>query len=169
MRRGISGLRNKLMAGTALVMACALATPAAFARDHNGHDDSDVLGALVVGAVIGGLLVSATDHDRDYGYYPARSYAPVGYYGAAYRSAPYYGPGYHGGGYYPRYGYGHGVSVNIHSGRGHSHGGGYYRSHDDHHGYDHRYRDAGHGSGGYYRTGNPHDHHRDSGGSYYKH
>src|SRR5581483_4738450 len=82
----ISGLRNKLMAGCVLIAACVLATPAALAGDgyshHGSSHDSDVLGALVVGAVIGGVLVSATQHHHDYGYgYPGGAYyAPTAYY-----------------------------------------------------------------------------------------
>lgn len=131
MQRQSGSIRNKLMLACALVVAAAFATPAAMAhgayRGHGGNG-ADVLGALVVGAVIGGVLVSASQHDHDYyrgGYaYPAPAY-PQGYYGGY--------PAYsYGGGYgYPSYG-----SVNVgvvysHRGDGYrGHGGQYYNRND---------------------------------------
>jgi hypothetical protein len=149
-----SGLiRNKLMLACALVVAAVLAAPAAMARGYRGHGDDSgkVLGALVVGAVIGGVIASASQHDRyDSGYYyPAQSYPPQGYY-QSYPSYPAYS--YGNGGYssypsYPAYSYGNGgyysypsygnVNVGVvYSSRG---GHGYYGGS---HGYS--------GRGGYY-------------------
>ncbi len=113
MQSKTASIRNKLMAACALVMAAVLAAPAAMAHDgYRGHGDhsGDVLGALVVGAVIGGVLASASHHhDRYYdgGYaYPAQPY-PSNYYG----SYPAYA--YGNGGYYGYPGYGGGVSVGV--------------------------------------------------------
>jgi len=159
MKRKSGLIRNKLMLACALVAAAVLATPAAMARDYRGHggdDSGKVLGALVVGAVIGGVIASASQHDRyDNGYYyPAQSYPPQGYY-QSYPSYPAYS--YGNGGYYDSYpnypGYG---SVNVgvvYSGRG---GHGYYGgSRGDSRGYYGHRSSGGHG-GGYRGDGQGH-------------
>lgn len=98
MQKTPGSIRNKLMIACAFVVACVLATPAAFAQARGHHDrrdhSADVIGALVVGAVIGGVLVSASqNHDRYYGngYYYPQAYPPPppppGYYG----NSGYYG------------------------------------------------------------------------------
>lgn len=161
-------LRNKLMIACALVMAAVLATPAAMARDHYRHSDNTgaVVGALVIGAVIGGVLASSSHHDNYYqgGYaYPAQPYPssyygsyPSNYYGSypaySYNSYPAYG--YNSGYYAPAPRYGSRVSVGVvyssHGDRSR-----YYRgsSHNDR---SHDYR-GGHGrdnrggQGHYYR------------------
>lgn len=140
-----ASIRDKLMLACALVMAGVLATPAAMAHDHyRGHrdDTGKVLGALVVGAVIGGVIASSS-HQRDTyyggGYYaPAPVYYPSqGYYGnyPAYS----YGTGYYGSpAYYPSYG-----SVNV--GVVYTSGGRHYRGrHDYRNGYRQGYRDSRH-------------------------
>ncbi|HEX5354528.1 MAG TPA: hypothetical protein VFW60_10650 [Rhodanobacteraceae bacterium] len=98
-----TSIRNKLMVACAFVVAGVLATPAAFAQSHHDrrNHSADVIGALVVGAVIGGVLVSASQHQNGY-YgnryeYPERAYPPP---------PRYYGDS----GYYRNPGYG---SVNI--------------------------------------------------------
>jgi hypothetical protein len=168
-----TSLRGKLMIGCALLVACVLAAPAAMAHDRyqgRGDRDSNLLGALVVGAVIGGVLVSASNHHRDYYgsgyYYPTTSYAPGGYYGGY----PAYG---YGGSYnsYPAYGYGGGVNVGVvYSNRGGYYGGsrGYYHRHgyDGYHGNNgYRGERRGNWNNGWNRRGN--DHH--SSGGYYHH
>jgi hypothetical protein len=76
--KGRGSFRNKLMVACALVMAAILATPAAIARDHyrhGGDDTAKVVGALVVGAVIGGVLASSSHRDNYYSggnYYTAQ-------------------------------------------------------------------------------------------------
>jgi hypothetical protein len=153
-------IRNKLMLGCALVAAAVLATPAAMARDYRGHGDDTgkVLGALVVGAVIGGVIASASQHDRyDSGYYyPAQSYPPQGYYQSypSYPSYPAYS--YGNGGYYnsyPSYG---GVNVGVvysnRGGRGGYYGGSHgnygHRSYGGHGGGSHGYQQGHGGRGG---------------------
>lgn len=159
-------IRNKLMLGCALVAAAVLATPAAMARDYRGHGDDTgkVLGALVVGAVIGSVIASASQHDRyDSGYYyPAQSYPPQGYYQSypSYPSYPAYS--YGNGGYYnsyPSYG---GVNVGVvysnsggHRYYGGSHGnygqrsyGGRGGGYGGSHGYQGHGGYGGHGSSG---------------------
>ena len=157
MQRKSGSIRNKLMLSCALVAAAVLATPAAMAHDYyRGHDDSGkVLGALVVGAVIGGVIASAsTHHDRYYDggyYYPAQSYPPQDYY-ESYPAYSYNDGGYYSYPAYPSYG-----SVNVgvvYTGRG---GHGYYGGSR---GYDHR----GYGGHGGYRGS---DHHSDGQGHYY--
>ncbi len=174
MQRQSTSLRSKLAVAGVLILALVLAAPTAMARDHHyrhgGHDRSaDVLGALVVGAVIGGVLVSASNHhhDRYRGgyYYPARPYASYGYASPQ----PYPAPvGYYGGYYGSQPGYGYRGRVNIgvvySSGHGHyRHGrsyrrGGYYR----HHGHQ-----RGNWRGHRHHSYRGHRHH--SGGSYYRH
>lgn len=141
-------IRNKLMVACALVVAAVLATPAAMAHDHyRGHGDhsADVLGALVVGAVIGGVLVSASEHhDRYYdgGYYSAPAYPQQGYYGgypAAYAYPSYPAYSYGNGGYYNDPSYGGSVNVGVvysngnrwrgRDGRYYGGSRGYYRGH----------------------------------------
>ena len=159
-------IRNKLMLAGALVAAGVMATPVAMARGYHGHNDDSgkVLGALVVGAVIGGVIASASQHDRyDNGYYyPAQNYPPQGYYQSypSYPSYPAYS--YGNGGYYnsypsyPRYG---GVNVGVvysSSSRG---GRGYYggsRGSYDHRSYGGHGGDYGgsHGSHGHGSSGN---------------
>ncbi|MDE2496884.1 MAG: hypothetical protein KGK35_03570 [Xanthomonadaceae bacterium] len=156
MQRKPGSIRNKLMLAIALVAAAVLATPAAMAHDYRGSGDDSgrVLGALVVGAVIGGVIASASQHDRyDSGYYyPAQSYPAQGYY-ESYPSYPAYS--YGDGGYYsypsyPSYG---GVNVGVvYSSRG---GRGYYGSSNGY--YGHRSY-GGHGGGSQYYG------HRSSGG-----
>ncbi|MGH8214272.1 MAG: hypothetical protein ACREPZ_01035 [Rhodanobacteraceae bacterium] len=171
MQNRSDSLRNKLMVACALVTVAILATPAAMARDHyrNSNDTAKVVGALVVGAVIGGVLASSSHHDNYYrgGYnYPAQAY-PSNYYGSypaySYNSYPAYSynsyPAYsynsypsYGSNYYapaPRYGSGVRVGVVYSSHgdrsrnyRGHSQG---YRSHGD------RSHDNRGGHGHYYR------------------
>lgn len=158
MQRKSGSVRNKLMVACALVMAAVLAAPAAMARDryqHRGNDSADMLGALVVGAVIGGVLVSASQHrDRYYDggyYYPAQPYPSQGYYGG-YPSYGYSGSGYYG---YPAYGYGDRVSVGV-----------VYRNHDNSwRGRDSRYYGRSYGyqgrhdyrrQGGWHRGGQGH-------------
>jgi hypothetical protein len=157
MQRKSGSIRNKLMLACALVAAAVLATPAAMAHDYRGHGDDSgkVLGALVVGAVIGGVIASASaDHDRYYDngyYYPPQSYPPQGYY-ESYPAYSYNDDGYYSYPAYPSYG-----SVNVgvvYTGRG---GHGYYGGSR---GYDHR----GYGGHGGYRGG---DHHGGGQGHYY--
>lgn len=154
MQRKSGSIRNKLMLAGGLVAAAVMATPVAMAHGYGHNDDSGkVLGALVVGAVIGGVIASASQHDRyDNGYYyPAQSYPPQGYY-QSYPSYPAYS--YGNGGYYnsypsypsyPSYG---GVNVGVvysNSSRG---GHGYYGG--SHGNYGHRsYGGRGSGSHGY--------------------
>lgn len=109
-------IRGKLVILAAGALAIVLAAPVASARDHYYHRDSsrgaDVVGALVVGAVIGGVLASASqsrDAYYDGGYYPPpQAYPPP----AAYYPPPapvYYQP-------YPAYPqpvYGGGVSLGV--------------------------------------------------------
>lgn len=169
--RKIVSFRNKLMLAIAFVAVAALAAPAAMARDYqpvrHGSHDSDMLGALIVGAVIGGVLVSASQHHDRY-YYGDRygyGYAPQPtYYGGGYAYAPqpaygnYYGgyPGYSSGGYYgnrgytPGYGYG---QVNVRIGGGHGY---YQRGRRDGHGWNNANRGWQNGYG-------RHDNHRDAG------
>lgn len=164
--------RNKLMVACALVAAAVLATPAAMAHDrYYGHGDraGGLLGALIVGAVIGGVVASANSHDDRY-YYDSGYYAPQpypyasGYYGynaypsyPAYSSYPAYG---YGGGYY-----GSGVNVGVYySGGRRGYDRGYYRGSNGYYGGSHGWRDHGdhdRGSRGY-----GHDR---SGGHYYSH
>lgn len=148
MQRKSGSIRNKLMLACALVAAAVLATPAAMAHDYRGHGDDSgkVLGALVVGAVIGGVIASASaDHDRYYDngyYYPPQSYPPQGYY-ESYPAYSYNDGGHYSYPAYPSYG-----SVNV--GVVYSSGGhGYYRGSR---GYDHR----GYGGHGGYRGGDYH-------------
>lgn len=119
MQRTYLSIRNKLMVACALVVACVLAAPTALAGDghyrHSGNNNADVIGALVVGAVIGGVLVSAAqDNHRDYygagyGYnYPQPAYPQPGYYGG-YPAYSYGNAGYA----YPGYGYGSRVNIGV--------------------------------------------------------
>jgi hypothetical protein len=132
MQRKTGSIRNSLVLACSLAVAAMLAAPTAMARGgYHGHSDrsADVLGALVVGAVIGGVLVSASQQDRGYrgdAYYPAPAYYPTqGYYGGY--------PTYGNGGYYgsPNYGYGGSVSVGVVYSGGHDNrwhrGNSYYR------------------------------------------
>ena len=110
--------RNKAMLLCGLLTAGVIAAPGAFARDQHDsrysgyhdyssqnrysgyhdynsqnwhhHDRDDNIGALVAGALIGGVIVNALDHSHDYS---RTYYAPTsGYYNYdAYRS---YGNGY---------------------------------------------------------------------------
>ena len=152
MQRKSGPIRNKLMLACALVAAAVLATPAAMAHDYRGHGDDSgkVLGALVVGAVIGGVIASASQHhDRYYDggyYYPPQSY-PQGYY-ESYPAYSYNDGGYYSYPSYPSYG-----SVNV--GVVYSSGGrGYYRGSR---GYDHRgYSGRGGYHGGDYHGGGYH-------------
>ena len=159
-------IRNKLMLACALTAAAVLATPAAMAHDYRGHrdDSGKVLGALVVGAVIGGVIASASEHHHDYYsggyYYPApQAYAPAGYYESGYASYPTYG-GYYSYPSYPSYGYGSSVNVGV----VYSSGGSYHRGY-----YDGRYNRGSRyydGSRGYY--GNRGGYHHGGGqGRYY--
>ena len=132
--------RNKLMIAGAFAAAAVLATPVAMARDHYGHGNrsGDMLGALIVGAVIGGVVASASSHhDRYYydnDYYAPQPY-PSSYYG--YSSYPTYPA-------YPAYGYGgyYGSGVNV--GVRYSSGRNDWRGHD---------RSDYRGSNGYYYGG----------------
>lgn len=160
MQRRSASFRNKLMLACALLAAAVLATPAAMAHDYyRGHRDDTgrILGALVVGAVIGGVIASASNHhDRYYDggyYYPAQNYPPQAYY-QGYPSYPAYS--YGSGGYYGYPGYAHGGSVNV--GVVYSNRGSYYRGH-----YRDRYY---HDDGRYYRRS--HGYH-DGRGRYYRH
>jgi hypothetical protein len=111
MQRKTGSIRNSLVLACSLAVAAMFAAPTAMARGgYHGHGDrsADVLGALVVGAVIGGVLVSASQQDRGYrsdAYYPAPVYPAQGYYGSY--------PAYGNGGYYGSPGYGYGSSVNV--------------------------------------------------------
>ena len=167
-------IRNKLMLGCALMAAAVLATPAAMARGYrgNGDDSGKVLGALVVGAVIGGVIASASQHDRyDNGYYyPAQNYPPQGYYQSypSYPSYPAYS--YDNGGYYNSYpSYGSvnvGVVYSSHGGRGYyggSHGNYGHRSYGGRgggyggsHGYQGHGGYGGHGGSGNHGGGQGH-------------
>lgn len=182
MQLKFSSLRGKLMVGCALLVACVLAAPAAMAHDRyqgRGSHDSNLLGALVVGAVIGGVLVSASNHHRDYYgsgyYYPTASYAPGGYYGGYNGGYPAYG---YGGSYnsYPAYGYGGGVNVGVvYSNRGgyyggsrgyYSHGYNGYRGNNGYRGRDgYRGDHRGNSNNGWNRRGNDQRSH----GGYYNH
>ena len=128
-------IRNKLMLACAFAVAAVLATPAAMAHDYRGHwdDSGKVLGALVIGAVIGGVIASASQHHNDHYnggyYYPAQPY-PSNYYG----SYPAYS---YGNGYYGDPGYSYGGRVNV---------GVVYSSHGS---YNHRYRGSRHYGGSY--------------------
>jgi hypothetical protein len=155
MQRTISGLRDKLMIACALVAACVLAAPSALAHDRyrGGSHDADVLGALVVGAVIGGVLVGASRHQDEGYYYPAQPYGPV-----VYDDGPYYDGGYYA---YPDEGYGGAVSVGVYSGgggyyydRGYRGPRGYYRGYDGRGDYD---RDGRSRGGSYHRSGGNRD------------
>lgn len=159
-----ASIRNKLMVACGLVTAVMLASPAALAHDgyyHHGDRAGDLLGALVVGAVIGGVVAS-THRDRYYydgGYYAPQPY-PSGYYGynngyayPAYQSYPAYGYG----GYY-----GSGVNVGVYYRGGYDHwrghDRGYYRDSRGYYGGSQGWRDrngrdhgnGGHGHGHYY-------------------
>jgi hypothetical protein len=141
-------VRNKLMFACALAAAAVLATPAAMAHDYyRGHrdDSGKVLGALVVGAVIGGVIASASHNSR--------TYYDSGYYSSY--------PGYsYGTGYgYPGYGY-YGSSVNV--GVVYGSGGNHWRGRDGR-----GYYNGGHG---YYRGGGHYDgrRHYDGRSQYYR-
>jgi hypothetical protein len=157
MQSRFASLRNKLMVACAFAVAGVLATPAAFAHgnyhEHSGSHDDDVVGALIVGAVIGGVLVSASHHDRYYQggyYYPAQPYAPVSYYGDY--------PAYYGSG-----GYGYPATVGVTYVSGYRGGRGYYHgSPHDHYGY---YTSHGHAPS----NGGWHDHGHTDGHSQYWH
>jgi hypothetical protein len=110
-----SRFRNKVMLLCGLLTAGMIAAPGAFARDHDysrysGHRDygrhgwhdrsHNNVGALLAGAIIGGVIVNALDNSHDY----SRTYyaPPSGYYyndGYGYDGSRYYDNGY-GGGYY---------------------------------------------------------------------
>lgn len=174
MQRTTTSLRNRFMLGCALAAACALAAPSAFARGHYGHHGNhsgDTLAALLVGAVIGGVLVSVSNHDHDYYrggyYYPPQPYASYGY------GYPGYAPAYYGG--YPGYGYTGGVNVGVVYS-----GGGYYgRTRNDYRrggyrGYNHhRYYSSRRGHDGYRDVRSRHGYsnrgYRHHSGSYYQH
>lgn len=123
MQQKTGSIRNSLVLACSLAVAAMFAAPTAMARGgYYGHSDrsADVLGALVVGAVIGGVLVSASQQDRGYrgdAYYPAPAYPVQGYYGGypTYGNGGYYGsyPAYGNGGYYGTPSYGYGSSVNV--------------------------------------------------------
>lgn len=125
-----SRFRNKVMLLCGLLTAGMIAAPGAFARDHDysrysGHRDYDRhgwhdrdhgnnVGALLAGAIIGGVIVNAIDHSHDY----SRTYyaPPSGYYyngGYGYNGNRYYdngdGGGYYGNGYGTTY-YGNGYA-----------------------------------------------------------
>lgn len=113
-----SRFRNKLMLLCGFLTAGMIAAPGAFARGQDysrysgyhdydrhgwrdrGHDDNNV-GALLVGAIIGGVIVNALDNSHDYSrtYYapPSGDYYNDGY--GSYDGSRYYDNGY-GGGYY---------------------------------------------------------------------
>lgn len=111
---------NKLMLTCALSLAALIAAPGAFARPHNydyrGHsnysqyhssrnwhrNDHGGFGALLAGAIIGGVLVNAIDNGRATTYYGPPP--PAGYYGNGY-GAGYYGDSSYGSGYYGDDGY----------------------------------------------------------------
>jgi hypothetical protein len=127
--------RNKLMLLCGLLTAGMIAAPGAFAHDHHydrysgyhdyGHsswhhrDHDDNVGALLAGALIGGVIVNAFDHSNDY----SRTYyaPPPGYYNNGHRSSGYYSNGYRyrNDGYYDRdYGttyYGNGYAPTYYS------------------------------------------------------
>jgi len=176
MQQTSASLRNKLMVACALVAAAVLATPAAMAHEHHGHGDraGAMIGALVVGAVIGGVVASAS-HDDDYYrggyYYPAQPY-PSDYYGYnsypsyPYNSYPSYSynsyPSYYGGGYYYPPTYGSRVNIGV----VYSNRGGRYRGHDYRGHYDHDYR--GHYDRSYEHRWNGDRGDRGGGGHYYR-
>ncbi|HET9834832.1 MAG TPA: hypothetical protein VFP88_00590, partial [Rhodanobacteraceae bacterium] len=137
--------RNKLMLLCGLLTAGMIAAPGAFARDHHynrhsgyqhydrhnswhGRDHNSNVGALLAGALIGGVIVNAIDNSDSY----SRTYysPPSGYYNDGYGSSGYYnnGYGYDGGGYYDRgYGttyYGNAPAPTNYS-QGYYYGGGY--------------------------------------------
>lgn len=111
--------RNKLMLLCGLLTAGMIAAPGAFARDHHydrysgyhdygrhgwHHDHDNNVGALLAGAIIGGVIVNAIDHSHDYSrtYYTSPSYySQPTYYGPP-PSGYYYNDGYgsQGNGYY---------------------------------------------------------------------
>src|SRR5690348_15807986 len=111
--------RNKVMLLCGVLTAGMIAAPGAFARDHNysrysGHHDynrhgwhdrsrGNNVGALLAGAIIGGVIVNALDNSQDYSrtYYapPSGYYYNDGY--GSYDGSRYYDNGYSGG-----YGYG---------------------------------------------------------------
>ena len=113
-----SGFRNKSMLLCALAVTATLAAPGAFARDHGyyggyhdysrhgwHHDHGNTVGALIAGALIGGVIVNAIDHSSHRTYYPQPYYAPPPpppgyYYDDGYRGQPYYDNGYNNSGYY---------------------------------------------------------------------
>lgn len=136
MQRQSGSIHNKLMLACAMLAAAVLATPAAMAHDYRGHGDDSgkLLGALVVGAVIGGVLVSASEHhDRYYdgGYYSAPAYPQQGYYGgepAAYSYPSYPAYSYGNGGYYHYPSYAGSVNVGV----VYSDQGGRWRGRDGH-------------------------------------
>ncbi|MGH8190555.1 MAG: hypothetical protein ACREP2_03830 [Rhodanobacteraceae bacterium] len=168
MQRTSRSIRNKLMVACAFVVACVLAAPTAFAHDgrsHHSNNGADVLGALVVGAVIGGVLVSASQNHHDYynsGYnYPPPAYPSAGYY-SGYPAYAYGSPGYA----YPSYGYGSRVNVGVvYNSHGNRAPTRYYRGRS-YYGGSHGYN----GSRGYY--GNRGNHyvrgHQGSQGRYYQ-
>lgn len=112
---------SKLMLTCALSMAALIAAPGAFARpyndDYRGHsnysqyhssrnwhrNDHGGFGALLAGAIIGGVLVNAIDNGRPATYYGPPPPPPAGYYG---NNGPgYYGDSSYGNGYYGDDGY----------------------------------------------------------------
>lgn len=118
MQRKSGLIRTSLLLACMLAAAATFAAPTAMARGgYHGNDSADVLGALVVGAVIGGVLVAASQQDRGYrgdAYYPAPAYPAQGYYGG-YPAQSYGGgyPAYDSGAYYGNAGYGYGGRVNV--------------------------------------------------------
>lgn len=173
-------IRNRLMLACAIGAAFALATPAAMARGHyhyRGNSSANVLGALVVGAVIGGVLVSASQqHNAYYGggyYYPPQPYPSQGYYGgyaAPYPAYPAYPAYTYGtGGYYGYPAYGGGVSVGVVYSSG-GYRGNYYGAPRGY--YDRGYYDRGSygrgsdGRGGYGQGNYGHGSYGHGGGSY---
>lgn len=133
MKVQVSRFRNKVMLLCGVLTAGMIAAPGAFAHDHDSrysgyhnydrhgwhdHDhDNGSVGALLAGAVIGGVIVNALDHSHDYS---RTYYSGTPYYRSSYYSQPtYYAPP---SGYYYNDGYG------SYGNRGYYGNGGYYNN-----------------------------------------